>query len=276
MTAQELATRGWRRFPHDPAVETWARHAAPVALAAEAAGKGGWMDRCDGTWFVGVDALPNDGEGRLPGGPALTGEAIDAARALVGAPFALHKAQASICRPGYPRRGDEESEAAFRYRLARDAAHVDGLHRIMPGRRRMLKEAHAFILGLPLTDASADAAPMVVWEGSHRIIAEAMRVAFSGASSDDWPDIDITEPYQQARKTCFETCKRIEIAARPGEAYLVHRLALHGVAHWRGGAGARAIAYFRPNPFPDANFDWWLNGFSHRGETAPGPKRDTL
>ena len=48
----------------------------------------------------------------------------------------------------------------------------------------------------------------------------------------------------------FDTCKRVEVTARPGEAYLVHRLALHGTAPWRdsaeSGTDGRMIVYFRP------------------------------
>lgn len=253
-----LAGRGWTRFAADPALEAWARHADAAALAAEHDPEfADWL-RCGGTWFVGVSALPNDGAGRLPGGPPLAGAAVEAAAALVGAPFAYDRAQASVCYPGYPRHGAEESDAAFAYRRDRDAAHIDGLLRVMPGRRRMLKEAHAFILGIPLNDAPAGAAPFVVWEGSQRIMAAAFRAALDGVPEDRWPEADLTESYQAARRRCFETCRRVEIHARPGEAYLAHRHLLHGVAPWSEGTGRRAIAYFRPNPFPGAGFGWWL------------------
>jgi len=46
----------------------------------------------------------------------------------------------------------------------------------------------------------------------------------------------------------------------PGEAYLVHRFALHGVAPWdedaKAGPDGRMIAYFRPE-LPDRGL--WLN-----------------
>ena len=48
----------------------------------------------------------------------------------------------------------------------------------------------------------------------------------------------------------FESCERVVVHAEPGEAYIVHRLALHGVAPWVDGAEAgpdgRMIVYFRP------------------------------
>lgn len=242
----EFFSRGWVKFPFDPAVAAWAAHADEAALEAEAAPDPQWL-RCGGTWFVGVNALANDGDGRLPGGPPLAGAAFIAARALSPAP--LDRAQASVCYAGYPRQGAEESAAAFRYRIDQDAAHVDGLHRIMPGRRRMLKETHAYILGLPLNDAPPGAAPFTVWEGSHEAMRAAFRAALAGVPPSRWGEVDLTETYQNARRRCFETMRRVEIAARPGEAYLIHRLALHGVARWSAaGPGRRAIAYFRPDP----------------------------
>ncbi|MEM8755747.1 MAG: hypothetical protein AAGF90_22550, partial [Pseudomonadota bacterium] len=228
--------RGWTRFPFEPAVADWAAHADAVAKSVERAPAPGMM-RCGGTWHVGVDALGADAEGRVSGGPPLSGAALAAARSLIGAPSALDAGQASAFFEGYPRRGDEEDEAAFRYRLKRDAAHLDGLHRIMPGRRRMLKERHGFILGLPLNEAPAGAAPLVVWEGSHEVMRAALREAFGDAPPETWPEIDVTDAYQAARRRCFETLRRVEVPARPGEAYLIHRLALHGVAPWAAEAG---------------------------------------
>lgn len=62
--------------------------------------------------------------------------------------------------------------------------------------------------------------------------------------------MDVTEIYASARREVFETCPRVALPAAPGEAILLHRLTLHGVAPWAAGATAdpmgRAIAYFRP------------------------------
>ena len=80
----------------------------------------------------------------------------------------------------------------------------------------------------------------------------------SGIDPADGVEIDLTDAYQAARRDCFDRLERVEIAARPGEAYLVHRLALHGVAPWlAGGEGRRAVAYFRPDPGGHDD-DWWL------------------
>ena len=152
--------------------------------------------------------------------------------------------------PGYPKPYDEESETAFGYRLRRDAAHVDGLLPVGDARRRHLMERHAYILGLPLTDCGDDASPVTIWEGSHHVMRKAFERALGGTSQEEWDRLDLTDIYQAARRDVFETCTRVTVPARPGEAYLVHRLALHGVAPWQAGAAApeagRMIVYFRP------------------------------
>ena len=251
----DLSETGWVRFRPEAALARWARHADMAASAAAAdPAQADWL-RCDGTWFVGVDAIANDEAGQLPGGPPLMGTAIDAARAVADAP--LHRAQASIIYRGYPRQGPDEDDAAFRYRSKRDAAHVDGLHRIMPGRRRMLKERHAWILGIPLNDS--DAAPMTIWEGSHHVMRKALREAYAAISPAEWATHDVTEAYQEARRLCFATLPRVEIRAGVGEAYLIHRLALHGVASWGNAAGdRRSVAYFRPEFQNGEDSDRWL------------------
>ena len=86
----------------------------------------------------------------------------------------LHPAQVSIIYPGYPKPRQGETKAGFNYRLKRDAAHVDGLLPVGAQRRRMLREPHAYVLGLPLNTCDTKASPMVVWEGSHLIMHKAV------------------------------------------------------------------------------------------------------
>ncbi len=252
----DLGAQGWRKFAFDPAVAEWAAHADHAARTAEADPANADWFRCGGTWFVGVNALPNDPAGRLPSGLRLTGAAIEAARRMSDAP--LDRAQTSVCYPGYPKQGADEGDSAFRYRRDCDAAHVDGLHRIMPGRRRKLLERHAYILGIPLNDAPADAAPFVIWQGGHEIMRAAFARRFAEIPPDQWSGEDVTDAYQAARREVFATCERTPIHAKPGEAFLVHRLALHGVAPWRKGEGRRAIAYFRPELATSAGSADWL------------------
>lgn len=261
MVGAVLRDTGWMRFAAEAAVLDWAVAARAAALPriVDPAERDKWL-QCEGTWFVGVDSLPNDPDGAVPGGAPLPGAARAAARVLYG-DLPLHAGQVSVTWPGYPRPRAGEGGAAFRYRLKRDAAHVDGLLPVGEGRRRMLKERHAYILGLPLTRSSPGASPLVVWEGSHHVMRRAFASALDAIVPRDWGNVDLTEIYKAARGEVFGTCRRVEVPAIPGEAYLVHRLCLHGVAPWGEGATAppegRMIAYFRPE-FPDDARDDWL------------------
>jgi hypothetical protein len=253
--------RGWAVFAPEPRVLAWADCARAVALARiadpEEAAK---SLQCEGTWFVGVDCLPNDATGAVAQSGPLTGAGYGAAQALYGT-LPLHQAQVSVIYPGYPRPRAGESEAAFRYRLTRDAAHVDGLLAIGPDRHRMLRERHAYILGVSLTECSPEASPLVVWEGSHHIMRRAFDAALKGVAPQDWGTIDLTGIYQATRREVFETCLRVALPMAVGGVCLVHRMALHGVAPWGAKAVAppegRMIAYFRPE-FGECSTPDWL------------------
>lgn len=252
--------RGWVGFQRDGAAEAWASAAAAAARALIAEPE--TARRCGGTWIAGVNALGNGADGAAPGGPPLSAPAITAARRGLGyGGGPLDPAQLSVCFPGYPARDPGESDSAHRYRARRDAAHVDGLMRREPGRRRFLGERHAFLVGLPLFGGAVGASPFVVWEGSHEVMRQALGAALGDAPPERWGDIDLTDAYQAARRTCFETCRRVLLYGRPGESYLVHRLALHGVAPWTAGpkaSEARAVAYFRPEFAGGAASGVWL------------------
>ncbi|MEM0949071.1 MAG: hypothetical protein AAGK37_16860 [Pseudomonadota bacterium] len=237
--------RGWVRFPADARSRAWADATMAAACRAlEDPALDRWW-RHGRTWFAGVGALPNAPDGAVDNVP-LAGPALDA----LGWRDSWDKGQISVTRPGYPAQDPEETDAAHRYRAVRDAAHVDGLLPVGPKRRRMAREYHGFILGIALSDASPDASPLVVWERSHHVIAEALRAALEPRPRAAWPDVDLTETYHAARRRSFETCRRVTVPLAPGEAVLVHRHALHGVAPWAAGATSapegRAIAYFRP------------------------------
>lgn len=243
-----FARRGWVRFPAEPSVADWARNAWAAGQAALHDPAMAHWHRCQGTWFVGVDALPNDAQGRIGDSGPLTGAVVTFIERLWGTLPLLHSGQLSVVWPGYPQPHAGESEAAFRYRHNRDAAHVDGLLAEGPERRRFIREPHGFILGLPLNVAPSGAAPLVVWDGSHKIIRQALAVALEGEDPAHWADTDVTAAYIAARRRVFDSCERVEIAAKPGEAILLDRHILHGIAPWTGTAApdGRAIAYFRP------------------------------
>lgn len=263
MSRTAFFTRGWTVFAPDAATQSWAQAVAP--LAERMVADPSLERRCGGTWFPGVNILENAADGGAPsvGAPALGGAAVDFIASELGFEgFAWDQAQISGCAPGYPQPGAEETPAAARYRRDRAAAHVDGLLPVGEKRRRVVGETHGFILGLPLSGIAAGASPLVVWEGSHEIIREGLRPALAGVDPRDWAATDVTEAYHAARRRCFDQCARVEVSAPVGSAYLVHRLALHGVAPWTAAPTVRdwrIIAYFRPDPQPvDAEPEWWL------------------
>ncbi len=249
----EFLDQGFLTFPVDDALAGWvaeARAAGRAAVADPACAH--WL-RCGGTWFVGVDALPNDAQGRVGGGPPLQGAAVDFIRNELGLALPLHRGQISVCYPGYPKPSADESEAAFDFRRKRDAAHVDGLLPEGPEKRRSLKEPHAYILGIGLTEQTHDAAPLSVWAGSHHVMRKMFEAAFAGHAPESWAMVDVTAAYQHVRRQVFGRCRRVELPRSPGEAVLLHRHLIHGVTPWGEAASAsgdgRMIAYFRPE-FP--------------------------
>lgn len=256
---EDFKQTGWVVFPPEPCVARWAVAALENARQALTDPALAHWHQCEGTWFVGLDALDNDAAGRVAGSEALSGRAVDYITQTCGGWPALHKAQISGLFPGYPRPRDGETAAGFRYRRDRDAAHVDGVLGVGTPKRRFVQEPHAFILGLPLTVADRGAAPLVVWEGSHLIMQAAFRAAFAAAPQTDPGMLDVTEIYQAARRHAFETCPRVVVHGPPGSAWLVHRLALHGVAPWAESATSapegRLVAYFRP-PMPGGPKAW--------------------
>lgn len=242
---------GWCRFGFDAAVKQWVDTSLPYARQARHDRQHAQWLRCGGTWFAGVNVLPNRANSSLPDGPVISGEAIDFIHTILKIPqFDWDKAQVSICYPGYPQPMPSESEAAFRFRRDRDAAHVDGFLPEGPQRRRHLREYHGFILGIPMVKHSKQASPLVVWEGSHELVRSAMKSRFNKLAPSQWGEEDITEAYHAVREQIFKQCRRLVLSAEPGEAYLVHRLALHGISPWLAGAEAsadgRMICYFRP------------------------------
>ncbi len=190
---------------------------------------------------MGLDLLPNDSAGRIGG--------VDLPWADLGlTPEPLHRAQLSTVFPGYPQPSPDESAQAFAFRRNRDAAHLDGLLPVGPDRQRMVKEPHGWILGVALNQSGGS--PLVAWQGSHEVLRGALLAALSPHPAATWGEIDLTDAYTGARRQVFDTCARVELPTRPGEATLLHRLTLHGVAPWAEAASAapegRIIAYFRP------------------------------
>jgi hypothetical protein len=257
----EFLAKGWCRFEYDAALARWAERVIPVARDCVKAPENAKWLRCGGTWFIGVNALPNAVDGSVAGGVPLAGCAVDFIRRELGLTgLDWDRGQVSVVYPGYPKKVSAESDAAFRYRRKRDAAHVDGVLREGSEGRRFLRNHHAFILGIPLVDVRAETSPFVVWERSHEFVRAAFRDYFGDMQPALWAQEDVTDLYHEVRRRVFETCRRVEVTAQPGQAYVVHRLALHGIAPWSdsasSGTDSRMVVYFRPESgSPEA----WLN-----------------
>ena len=230
---------GFVVFDADPRVARWAAAARGPALKVtlDPEMQARWL-RHGKTWFVGVDALPNGPDGAV-GGVPLDGPWDD----LIAAPGEWHPAQVSVTYKGYPQQDDQDSDAAHRFRLRRCAAHVDGLH--LEDGRRIVREPHAFILGIPLNNSTAN--PLMVWPGSHTRIRQALRET---VAQREVMGCDVTESYTSARAACFEDIEPVPIRMEPGQAVLLDRHMLHGVAPWAAGDvlpdEGRMVAYFRP------------------------------
>jgi len=263
---KQFFEQGWCRFEYDLNIALWIKAVLPHARKAVQAKENEKWLRCGGTWFAGVNVLPNRPDGSIDESPNLQGEVIDFIHQIIqfdpikSDQIKLDQAQISVCYPGYPQPMPSESEEAFGFRQNRDAAHVDGFLAEGPKRRRFLREYHGFILGLPLVNFDEAASPIVVWEGSHKLVREAMVTRFSGHDVETWGMQDITDSYHAVRQKVFEQCRRITISAKPGEAYLLHRLVVHGVAPWhestKSSSDGRMICYFRPEI---SSAESWLN-----------------
>ena len=248
MIAGQLEERGWATFPPSNELSDWIDHVDPIAhqIANDERQRRKWL-RHGETWFAGVNCLGASPDGSVAGGPPFPGHLLKCLDQLGVEWHGFDPGQISVCYPGYPQRDSNESDAAWRFRRHRDAAHVDGLLRKGDPARRYLGEHHAFILGIPLAQYSEHAAPMVVWDGSHRMISAVMQRRLKDVAPEYWGQVDLTDDYVAARRACLNSCKRMPLVVPKGSAYLLHRWALHGVAPWTAGQGERAIVYFRPH-----------------------------
>lgn len=235
-----IEAAGFVVFDRDVRVERWvnaARARVPDALNDPCVPQD--QLRHGRTWFVGLNALPNDNVGAVDRVP------LDGPWQNLAPTLPLHCAQVSIVYQGYPKQDAGESDANHRFRVNRKAAHVDGLLPIGPEKRRYPKELHAYILGIPLNECRA--APTVVWRGSHHIMQRAMRDAIGRQNPRD---VDVTEVYKAARREVFETCEMVALDMEVGQSALIHRFALHGTEVWAPHVSSiqegRMIAFFRP------------------------------
>lgn len=235
----ELARDGAKIYAPTAESVRWAKvaHALGKGIASDAAAKAKHL-RFGGTWFVGVDALPNAQDG------SLSGVAFDGPWALdLPCSLPLHPAQLSIIYPDYPKQDAGQSAANHTYRTHRRAAHVDGLLPEGPDKRRYAREFHGYVLGVHLNDCVS--APTVFWKGSHSIMRGALNEVLDSKSVYE---TDVTDVYKAARNEIFAKCEMIALPAELGGSFLLDRFTLHGTEPWAGLAQSegRMTAFFRP------------------------------
>ena len=96
---EKFQDRGWVHFAHDAQVAEWAADALQHGIRAlDDPACAEWF-QCERTWFIGVDALPNDATGRLPDGPPLAGAPVEFINQNIGPIPELHRAQVSSVFP---------------------------------------------------------------------------------------------------------------------------------------------------------------------------------
>ncbi|MDG2355629.1 MAG: hypothetical protein P8L82_06390 [Paracoccaceae bacterium] len=208
--------------------------------------------RSGATWFAGINFLDNGIGGDVDG--------ISFSSVLwsqISGNFGVNikywdAAQVSICWQGYPGKDPSESEKSFKYRLKKYSSHVDGLIPIGPSKRRFAKEFHAFILGIPITNNRVDSAPLMIWEGSHKIFRNMFSKAFAGLSENEVSNLDVTEIYQKYRRKVFTTCPVKKVFSHNNQPYILDRHLLHGMGPWSAAIDDSLLQHrnnlFRINP----------------------------
>ena len=228
--------------------------------------------RCGSTWFVGANFLDNSSNGNI-GTKSMSKFFFSNISKKFGPNIKYwDKAQVSICWPGYPKKDAKETKKSYDFRIKRFASHIDGVIPFGSKKRRFAKEFHAFILGFPLHNNCLDCAPLVLWEGSHKIFRKFFKEIYEGISSNKISNIDITEFYNECRKKVFKNCEVKKITPQFKQPYLLDRHVLHGIDEWREKknvkcspknhrllnslSDGRIIVYFRPVFF---NPHDWIN-----------------
>ena len=199
--------------------------------------------RSGATWFTGINFLDNGPNGDINGKPFSSEIWFEISEKFGSEVKYWDAAQVSICWKGYPIKDSLESENSFRYRLKRYSSHLDGLIPVGQKKRRFAKEFHAFILGIPLLNNSVDAAPLVVWEGSHIIFRDIFRRVYSGLSESEISALDVTEIYHKYRKEVFSSCCTRKVVPYKNQPYILDRHLLHGVVPWKEDINSSSIPY---------------------------------
>lgn len=248
----DYCEKGYCHFAYDEALDAWIDSILPMAEATLTDSANAHWWRWRGTWFAGVNVLPNDKQGRCGDSKPLQGKAYEFAKKHIPLCDDLDKAQISVCVSGYPQ---PDGEAGFAFRLHKDAAHLDGL--LKENDKRFLCEYHGYILGIGLNSTDEKSSPVVIYEGSHKRVQAWLQKRF--ADEKAWETIDLTAEYNALRKDILQTCPRKILPLQKGEAFILHRLSIHGTARWESESHTpRKLAFFRP-AISKKNMQNWLH-----------------
>ena len=166
---QHINSQGYYVWPWRQDIFQWSQSLLTPARQAMATPEHQHWWHHQNTWFVGVNALPNNPHGQVAKGKAMMSWLQGLLETYcLHAPLNLDKGQISTCHMGYPQQDQDEPNQNYYFRKHFYAAHMDGLIPEGKQRRRYLKEYHSFILGVPLTEHDAQAAPLMVWPNSHQ------------------------------------------------------------------------------------------------------------
>ena len=91
---------GWCRLPYDAQLHQWINHALPYARQTLIDSDNAQWHRCGGTWFAGVNVLPNSATGQIDSGPKLENQTTTLiTQNICKRDFGWDKGQISVCFP---------------------------------------------------------------------------------------------------------------------------------------------------------------------------------
>ncbi len=181
----------------------------------------------------GCRRTPQRRDGAVPGGPPFLARPMEFIKNDLRFAPPLHRAQVSVCYPGYPRTSPDETPAAFGFRLNRDASPCRRASGGRPGSPPLPERAAAYIWGFRSRKPVRMPRRWSLWQGSHRHMGKVFTEALANKAQAEWPGIDLTEAYQAARREVFASLPEGGLANEAGGSLP----APPPSAAWRGALG---------------------------------------